>query len=69
MANPNVLDSSSLTNMLALVRTELGDNDCYDCSPFKILQDITIGRVQTAKDNGHINVCARRWKFLSPEND
>ena len=69
VVNPNVLDPLSLAHVLAPVRTELGDNYCYDCSPFKILHDITIGRMQAAQDDDRRNFCVRRWKFLSPEND
>ena len=69
VVNPQLLDASALAPALGRIRTELGDNYRYDCSPFKILHDISIGRMKAEIGDDRRNFCVRRWKFLSPEND
>ena len=53
----------------AKVRTELGDNYCYNCSPYKIIYDLHMGRMQAAQGDERRNFGVKRWKIMCPENE
>lgn len=71
LVDPNSLakNAASMPEMPLEVRTELGDDYCYNTSVFKIIHDISVGRLQAARDDDRRNFGVTRWKFLSPESE
>ena len=67
--DPSNLDAAHMFPVPAKVRTELGDNYCYNCSPYKIIYDLHMGRMQAAQGDERRNFGVKRWKMMSPENE
>ena len=67
--DPSNLDAAHMFPVPAKVRTELGDKYCYNCSPYKIIYDLHMGRMQAAQGDERRNFGVKRWKMMSPENE
>ena len=69
VVDPHQLTKSECFDPHGKVRAELGDTYCYDCSAYKIVHDIHMGRLDAPAGSELQNFGLKRWVMVSTEKD
>ena len=69
VVNPHNVTRAEIFDVNSKVRTKLGDEYSFDCSPHKVVHDIHIGRLKASKGNDRRNFGMKRWSMISHEDE
>ena len=69
VVNPHNVTRAEIFDVNSKVRTKLGDEYSFDCSPHKVVHDIHIGRLKASKGNDCRNFGMKRWSMISHKDE